>query len=176
MSLRPLTEEDLSMVLKWRNAPEVRRSMYSSHVISEEEHRAWYARIANDQQFRWYMHMDSSRVKDGVVYFTQYSPVQRSAFWGFYAGLNAKQGAGTGIGIDAIDVAFGELKLHKLNAEVLMTNERSARFHLKLGFTQEGCFRDAHFDGEKYVNVLRFGLLENEWLKKRRELIHRKIK
>lgn len=171
MSLRSLTEVDLPTVLKWRNAPDVRRSMYSSHIISEEEHRAWYSRMSDDHQSRWYIHADSLGVSDGVVYFTQYSPIQRSAFWGFYTGLSAKRGAGTDIGIEAIDLAFQALNLHKLNAEVLVTNERSVRFHLKLGFTQEGCFRDAHFDGEKYVAVLRFALLEYEWSEKRGSLI-----
>ena len=137
--------------------------MYSAHEISEEEHRAWFARMHNDHQSRWYVHMDQHRTPDGVVYFTQYRPDQRSAFWGFYIGTEAKQGSGTYLGLEALDEAFFTLKLHKLNAEVLSTNEKSLRFHEKLGFVREGHFREAHFNGEQYIDVVRFGILELEW-------------
>ncbi|MFP4495817.1 MAG: hypothetical protein ACLFN3_07835 [Halochromatium sp.] len=43
MALKPLTDTDLELILPWRNAPAVRRAMYSHHEISLAEHRAWFA-------------------------------------------------------------------------------------------------------------------------------------
>ncbi len=172
MSLRQLTQNDLFLVLSWRNSPEVREHMYTTHKISEAEHRAWFAKVEQDQQSRWYIHEDDTGNADGVVYFTQYRPENRSSFWGFYTSPESAVGTGTRIGLDALNEAFSVLNLHKLNAEVISTNRRSLRFHEKLGFSREGCFRDYHFDGYDYVDVIRFGILSSEWLKKRSEIEH----
>ena len=40
MALKPFTDADLALIFPWRNAPAVRRAMYSHHEISLEEHRA----------------------------------------------------------------------------------------------------------------------------------------
>lgn len=170
MSLRPLTKQDLSFVLDWRNSPQVRKSMYSSHKISESEHLAWFERIENEPSSKWYIHENVFGEPDGVVYFSQYKSANHSAFWGFYASPDSSPGTGTHIGLDALNKAFSELNLHKLNAEVLCTNERSLVFHKKLGFTQEGHFRDFHYDGHNYLDVIRFGMLKSEWSQKRSEI------
>lgn len=163
MPLRPLAEADLDTVRTWRNAPEVRKGMFSTHEITQAEHLAWFARINQDPHVRWCMHEDMQGQADGVVGFTQYRPEMRTAFWGFYLDPGAQTGAGSRLGLDGLDHAFSVLNLHKLNAEVIATNERSLRFHQRLGFRQEGLFRDAHFDGNQFVDVLRFSMLESEW-------------
>lgn len=167
MALRLLTEADLLPVLAWRNAPEVRKHMYSSNEIREQEHRAWFQQMRTDASVRWYIHENAEGISDGVAYFTQYSQINRSAFWGFYMSPQAKPGMGTSLGIDALDQAFSGLNLHKLNSEVLSSNLRSLRFHEKLGFRNEGVFRDFHFDGNHYVDVVRYGMLASEWLQTR---------
>ena len=42
--LRLMRSGDLARVLNWRNHPDVRRFMYTSHEISPEEHEQWFAR------------------------------------------------------------------------------------------------------------------------------------
>lgn len=170
MPLRPLTEEDLSLVRAWRNAPEVRRNMYTTHEISAAEHQAWFARLKDDATSRWFIHEDAVGRADGVVYFTHLQSSSGSAFWGFYAAPGALQGTGTRLGLDALDAAFAVLGLHKLNAEAIASNEASLRFQKKLGFKEEGQFRDHHFNGQSYVNVVRLGILASEWALKREEI------
>ncbi len=167
MALRPLVEEDLLLVLPWRNSPAVRMQMYSSHEIAENEHRDWFRKIQLDKESLWFIYENNDGVPNGVAYFTQYSVFKRSAFWGFYMSPEAKPGMGTSLGVDVLDHAFLELNLHKLNAEVLSHNLQSKRFHEKLGFKNEGLFRDFHFDGTTFSDVLRYGLLANEWSQKR---------
>ena len=170
MSLRPLSEADLSLILGWRNAPEVRRNMYSKHEITQEEHLSWFQRLQHDPQSLWFIHVDPEGRLDGVVYFTQYQAVKGNSFWGFYTAPKSLPGTGARLGFEAIDKAFFEMKLHKLNSEVVITNEASIRFHLKLGFKQEGLFRGFYFNGKKYIDVIRFGILEEDWVVKREEI------
>lgn len=173
MPLKPLTEAELELILPWRNAPAVRRAMYSHHEISLDEHRAWFARLQQDRSRRWYLYRDAADVPQGVVYFTEIDPVQATAFWGFYARPEAPSGTGLRILVDALDVAFGELGLHKLNGEVLADNERSIHLHTKVGFIEEGRFRQQHFDGETRIDVVRLSLLAGEWAEQRPRLAER---
>jgi len=163
MTLRLVTEADLLLILSWRNAPEIRKYMFSPHEISEREHRDWFQRIKDNSSVRVYLHENADGIPDGVVNFTQYSSASRTAFWGFYMSPEALPGRGTSLGMDALDEAFSVLGLHKLNSEVLCSNPRSMRFHEKLGFRKEGVFRDFHFDGTAYCDVVRYGILETEW-------------
>ncbi len=182
MSLRKLTKDDLPLVLTWRNnLLEVNRSIYNNHIynnheMSEDDYLARFVYMEHDPQTRWYIHQDKNGNADGIVYFTHYYPENRSSFWGFYTAPDAPAGTGAKLGLEALDEAFNALKLHKLNAEVLSTNERSLRFHDKLGFHREGTFRDFYFDGQKYVDVVRFGILNSEWQEKRFEIESRIVK
>lgn len=162
MPLRPLTENDLMPMLAWRNDPFVRKGMCNAREIDEKEHRAWFGRMQDDLMARWFMHENAAGSPDGVVYFTKCVP-GRSAFWGFYLDPAAPRGSGLLLGADGLKLAFETLALHKLNAEVLAGNERSLRFHERLGFRREGVFIEHHFEGITYVDVVRFGLLAREW-------------
>jgi UDP-4-amino-4,6-dideoxy-N-acetyl-beta-L-altrosamine N-acetyltransferase len=141
--------------------------MYSKHEITEAEHRAWFSRLKDDTQSRWYVHVDVTGQLNGVVYFTQLQLGAGSAFWGFYAADDAKRGVGVIMEFDALELAFSEFGLHKINCEVLISNDMVINMHKKFGFTQEGLFRDFHFNGEKYVDVVRLGILATEWAAKR---------
>lgn len=44
-ALRPATDADMLTVLRWRNHPEVRQVMFTTHEIAEAEHRAWWQEI-----------------------------------------------------------------------------------------------------------------------------------
>lgn len=171
MSLREINESDLGTLLKWRNAPEVRNNMYTTHVIHEAEHSRWFDIVKKDLQSLWFMYENEDTTPNGVVYFTQYVREKRSSFWGFYAAPDAPKGTGSKMCFEALDMAFSSLDLHKLNAEVFSSNERSIHLHQKLGFVREGCFRDFHFDGTNYIDVIRFGILKSEWIIRRQKLI-----
>jgi len=163
MPLHPLDETDLGLILPWRNAPAVREAMYHHHEISPEEHDAWFEGMRRNPSARWYLYSDLVGVSQGVVYFTEFDPGQRTAFWGFYTRPGASPGTGTRMLREGLELAFGELGLRKLNGEALITSVASAKVHRKLGFVQEGVFREQHFDGDRYVDVVRFGLLAREW-------------
>lgn len=164
MPLRPLVESDLATVLAWRNAPEVRKYMYTHHEISEAEHLAWFGRLQNDPASLWLIYLSDEGQANGVVYFTQYDALARTAFWGFYSAPDSLPGTGTRLGLAALDYAFFELNLHKLNAEATAVNEPSRRLQTKLGFKEEGLFRDFYYNGVLYLDVVRFGILSSEWV------------
>ena len=172
MTLRKLIQEDLEMVLAWRNAPEVRRNMCTSHIISWEEHLGWFKKISSDPSIQYHIFEELQKPL-GVVYFTHYNPIHANAFWGFYAGDGAPKGTGLKMEYDALEFAFSTLGLHKLNCEVIAFNQPVINMHKKVGFVEEGCFRDYYFDGNEFQDVIRLGILHSEWQNVREKLAQR---
>ncbi len=58
--------------------------------------------------------------------------------------------------------AFGTLRLHRVDADVVNGNPPSVRVLRRLGFRPEGVRREAARDGRRYVDVHEFGLLAGE--------------
>lgn len=165
--LRPIEEADLELILAWRNKPAVRRAMFTQHEITMKEHQAWFSRIKNDSRNRWFLYLDKNNLPMGVVYFTNLDRHHKTAFWGFYVGPNAQRGTGMRMSLQAIETAFSDLKINRLNAEVLASNSRSLEMHRKVGFIEEGRFRGQFFNGRECVEVIRLGMLSDAWQQKR---------
>ena len=159
--MRPMQAADLERVLVWRNAPSVRRNMYTRHAIGKEEHQAWFERISGDAT-RHPLIFEIDDVASGFVNFSV-SGEGAIAEWGFYAAPQSPKGTGARMGHTALHHGFEALGLHKISAQALAQNAASIRFHLRLGFRQEGVLRDQHFDRQQYHDVVCFGLLASEW-------------
>jgi UDP-2,4-diacetamido-2,4,6-trideoxy-beta-L-altropyranose hydrolase/UDP-4-amino-4,6-dideoxy-N-acetyl-beta-L-altrosamine N-acetyltransferase len=163
--IRGMREDDLESVLCWRNHPDTRCWMYDSHEISPSEHREWYARAMQDQH-RQLLIVEQAGVPLGFVQFTE-TGNDGVAVWGFYAVPGAPRGSGNKLGTAALDHAFGQLGFRKVHGEVIVSNEPSAAFHRKLGFTEEGITQKRSSDGATCHDVLCFGMEASDWLERR---------
>ena len=159
--LRQMEHSDLEMVLSWRNAPEVRRYMFTQHRITIEEHRCWYKNALQDKA-RSLMIFERDCLAQGFVQFGNLN-ANAIANWGFYIAPDAPRGTGKLLGYSALAYGFQRAFLHKVCGQALDFNKRSIKFHQQLGFQQEGVLREQHFDGKSYHAVICFGLLRSEW-------------
>ncbi|WP_218938112.1 UDP-4-amino-4,6-dideoxy-N-acetyl-beta-L-altrosamine N-acetyltransferase [Billgrantia lactosivorans] len=160
--LRPMISTDLERVLAWRNHPDVRRHMYTQRLITLEEHKAWFERASHDSRRHLRIYEQAS-IPQGYVNLKVVDENAGRADWGFYLAPGAPPGSGQGLGQCTLAYAFHTLGLHKLCSEVLAENNRSLRFHERLGFRREATLRDHFFDGNDYHDVIGFGLLAEEW-------------
>lgn len=159
--LRPMTESDLECVLQWRNHPEVRRYMYTTHEIHLYEHRKWFSGASENPAVELLIYEQDDKAQ-GFVNITR-TRSREVADWGFYLAPAAPRGSGRELGTQTLNHAFEDLGLHKLCGQALGFNERSISFHKRLGFTEEGRLREQHFDGSQFHDVVCFGLLKCEW-------------
>lgn len=159
--IRPMIHADLALVLSWRNHADVRRSMFNQHEIALEEHQRWFERTLPNPK----KHLLIFEVNYQPLGFVNLNETDNGgiADWGFYAAPDSPKGSGRQLGRTALNHAFTQLKLHKVCGQALAYNERSIKFHQSQGFKQEGILCDQHFDGERYHNVICFGLLRREW-------------
>lgn len=170
MPLRKVNESDLELMLSWRNDPVIRAGMFSQGVIDLNQHQAWFKHESKRENSAWFMFVDTNKKPTGVVYFTEMDRIANHAFWGFYASPDAPPGTGTQMGVEALDYIFNAEQFHKINAEVLESNERSCKFHRKLGFRTEGTFCEHYFGSGGYESVTRFALFAREWSAHRKKV------
>lgn len=159
--IRPLRKSDLEAVLEWRNHPDVRQYMYTTHEITWQEHLSWFN--SNQKSGRHHLLIyETNETPRGFIKFTP-KTCGNVCDWGFYLSPDAERGTGQALGRAALNYGFDKLGLHKVCGEALGFNERSRRFHTKLGFIEEGYHVEQHFDGNKYHDVVSFGLLRKSW-------------
>ena len=109
---------------------------------------------------------------DGLAGVVNFSEIVRGAFQSAYVGYYAFAPlAGHGYMSEALalalDFAFGELALHRVEANVQPANERSLALVERLGFVQEGYSRRYVRIAGRWRDHARFAMLVEDWTKQR---------
>ncbi len=73
------------------------------------------------------------------------------------------QGYGKAAMIEIMKFAFKSMNLHRLEAEVIAYNKPTLALMSALGFRQEGILREAKYADGKYFDIIRFGMLREEF-------------
>lgn len=167
--LRTIHDEEIELMRIWRNSPEVRSKMYTQHEISEEEHRDWWKKTVKGSDSQYFM-FENHSTPLGIVGFSRIDRANSNCFWAFYASPKAPQGTGSQMEYLALDYIFYTLRLHKVSCEVLAFNVPVIRLHHKFGFVTEGVFRQHYKNANQFIDVVRLGLLADEWAEKREAL------
>lgn len=174
--LRSIHDDELELMLSWRNALPVRQNMYTTDVISLEKHLKWYESARNNSKMRYFMYQDQQQLPWGIVAFTDIDPINRQSSWAFYADPSAPKGTGSKMEFLALDYAFHELNLHKLSCEVLDYNMPVVKLHRKFGFQDEGYLREHHLYNQQFCGIHRLAILQSEWQKKRESMLTNLLK
>ena len=170
--LREIRDNELELMLGWRNSHIVRANMYNRHEISLEEHLLWWekTRLRLDQKYFIYERNGNAL---GIVGFTLIDYKNRNSSWAFYASPDAPRGSGSFMEFLALEYVFRDLSFNKLYCEVLSFNVAVIKLHKKFGFQTEGIFRDHHMVDEHFVDIYRLGILANEWGENRLEILQK---
>lgn len=138
--LRLVNQSDLDNIRHWRNAPSVRKTMFTDHVISVEEHLSWWKSIRNDASRLCLLYVHDG-VEAGVVNFFDINHELQTCHWGFYLsydieGAQFKLQAWQSLEEEAIDYAFNELKCQQLFCETFRFNQPVLEMHKRFGFVE----------------------------------------
>src|ERR1700722_17324178 len=167
ISFRPLAYEDKETIRRWRNLPQVRHYMFTDHIISPEEHAAWFDSIFDNPSYRyWIIRCDEEDV--GLLNLYDIDTHNRRCQYGFYViGPNVR-GKTVGMFTEyfALQYIFAELRLHKVCCPVLAFNRGVLRMHEAFGFVQEGHLRSHIVRSDGTHDVICMGILKCEWEKR----------
>lgn len=159
-----MAREDGPRILTWRNLPEIRRWMYTDHVITPEEHERWFAGALVDAGRKyWIVEVDGEPV--GLANLADIAPTLKKATWAYYLAEGSVRGKGIGAFVEfqVIEHVFGEMGLNKLWCEVLIENEAVWKMHEAFGFKREALFRAHTWKNGQPADVVGLGLLAAEW-------------
>lgn len=168
--LRPMVEDDLAVVLAWRNHPSIRSKMYSQHEITKAEHQAWWDRVQLSDKTRVFI-FERRCLPLAYVAFSDVARGANTATWGFYTAPGSPAGTGSLMALAAMDMAFAPAKgegadplgLRKLNSEAIGSNTASIALHESFGFQREGVFHAHVLIGNVLEDVVRFALFADNW-------------
>jgi UDP-4-amino-4,6-dideoxy-N-acetyl-beta-L-altrosamine N-acetyltransferase len=170
-----LTEKYKDYILHWRNSDHVRAYMFTDRLITQEEHDLWFERAKNDNglingTIAKVLLYQSQPI--GFVHFTHLDKEQRRCSWGFYIGeKSVPKGSGQIMAFLSLNTIFEEFHLRKLCSEVLACNDRSLRYHQRLGFVEEGRLKEHLFRKDHYEDVILMALFREQWIARQQELL-----
>lgn len=168
VKLRPVHEIDVDDILSWVNDKEIIGNLaaFAGKPLTRDDELAWVKKVRASADERVFTVLEGTTGRYlgqvGLHQIFWRSKVGRAA-----AIIASRDDMGQGYGSAAIasllDVAFGELGLHKVWLMVFEKNERSRRTWGRVGFVEEGLLRDEYFHEGAWHNMVRMGLLDREW-------------
>ncbi|MBE3144293.1 MAG: GNAT family N-acetyltransferase [Planctomycetes bacterium] len=163
--LRPLNKADIENRVRWFNDPDVRKTLIVSEQFELGKTIRWFEKIQADDSRVELIIETPQNTAVGVVGLAGIDSTHRTAE--IYIVIGQKELWGKGVMLEAecllIDWAFNSRGLEKIWAEARLDNIASVITMKKIGFQIEGTLRcDKIVDGRR-IDVLRLGLLKNEF-------------
>jgi len=163
-TLRAMEKRDIELLRNLRNHPDMRRWHCSHMLVSDIEQEEWYERSGTDQRNKIFMVDDLNGNTVGYVQLRNIDYKNRSVEIGIHLGPEAQ---GRGYGRDAflllMRFAFNEMNMHRVYLQVFDFNDRAIKLYEKLGFREEGRFRDVIFQEVRYYDIVQMSILESEF-------------
>jgi RimJ/RimL family protein N-acetyltransferase len=164
--LRPLEKEDLPLIRKWVNDPEIRALTGEVTPTSQASAEEWFERVRADRDRVWFIvALKENDRPIGEAGLLRMFPAWRTTDLSIIIG--EKDAWDKGYGSEAIrlllDYAFGALNFHRVAVGVVGFNERAIRFYAKAGFKKEGIQRDGYYHNHAYHDFVMMSILEGEF-------------
>lgn len=164
VTLVPLDDTHTDHVLAWRTDPMVARELFSPRPPSREEHLAWLKTLGDSR--REYLILAGVEMTPiGTIGLSQISQHHRHAEYGIAIGDPNYRGRGFAHAAShaLLEIAFRDLRLHRVGLRVFADNPPALRLYERLGFHREGLLRDMIWNQNRFRDVVVMSLLESEW-------------
>lgn len=162
--LRPISYEDLEVILHWRNSDKVRLNMMNQKLITKQEHHNWFEKVVNSDSLEALMYTEKDS-NLGIISFTEIH--NREYEWGFYTSPESPIGVGTRMCNEGLTYGFEHLDARVIFGNVISYNKKSIDFHLKLGFTKKSVDEDAFERDNKLYGIFNFEFTRESWINKK---------
>jgi UDP-4-amino-4,6-dideoxy-N-acetyl-beta-L-altrosamine N-acetyltransferase len=175
--LREIAKTDLELVRHWRMLPEITSYMYTDPNLTLDDQISWFDRISvSKRDIVWIIEIDDN-LPVGVLSLSEIDFINKKCAWAYYIAETAARGKGLAKPLECniADFVFDVLNLHKLWCEVISTNDRVVALHEKFGSQVEGVLKQHVRKGEQIFDVVRMGLLREDWLVFRKSLKYQDI-
>lgn len=145
--LRPLSAVDKPAFLRWRQDETLRdAALFYRFPVTQQMDEAWFERAIQDDKSRVYFVIADRESEDkalGYILISSIDWISRTALIGIVLGDAAARGKGIGsAALEAVvKVAFADMGLRKLSAEIVAYNEPSHGLFTAQGFHKEATLK-----------------------------------
>lgn len=168
--LRAIEKEDLSLLMKWRNNPKLRKFFRETDEINSLNQKKWFELISEKNLNHKMFAIVKKETNElmGVCGLCYIDWINRSADFSIYLGYDD-------IYIDDVysvdaanmmrDYGFDILNLYRLWAEIYSIDEQKKKFFDILNFKFDGEFRETYWYEGKWHNSLFYSYLKKEYFR-----------
>lgn len=167
--LRKFRASDIDAFIEFRSHPDIYKYMISAPKTTKDEYMASLMDIVNGYNrknpiIKWAIELKSEHKVIGSVSIEHVYPKHDRCELGWSLNVNYQ---GHGYASEAlkglIDYIFTATCMHRIHAFIWKGNDASVKLAERLGFKYEGVNLEARKKGDKYFDVLNFGLLKSQW-------------
>lgn len=161
--LRALEIDDYKISIEWRKDDQIWEMLGGpKYFVSEAYEKKWVENaIFNSKDVKLAICLLENDKYIGNVYMTNIDEINRSCH--SHVLIGDKKYWGKGYAREAltkaIEYMFNERNIHRIQANVLESNEQSLKMHKKCGYKIEGLLRNAVFKAGRYQNQYVLSLL-----------------
>lgn len=163
INLRPIREEDVGVLMELNNSREVSNMVVgNANVVTMEQQLKWMSNLENEKTTKRWM-IDCGQTPVGTVFLSAIDNTNKTC------NVNIKilpEFQGQGIAKDAItkvcEIAFTELHMFCITANVLSYNIGSQMLFRKIGFHQDGILRSRVIKNAERCDLIAFSLLKTD--------------
>ena len=131
--LKKVEVSDSKRLFSWRNKKFIRENSLNKKKIEEKSHRLWIKNTQNSKKGIWLIYAEGN-IDIGhcsAIYISK-----KNVSWSFYIGeKNFSPGCGIRMLVFFLKKLFFEEKISKIEAEIMLDNQKSKKLHQELGFT-----------------------------------------
>jgi len=163
IKIRAFKKDDIWILHKWINDPEIIKFTNSFRPIDEFEQNEWFANIhKNKNQFVFGIELIESSKIIGTCGIYEIDNISRKGELRMKIGNKDEWGKGYGkmALTQLLKFGFDDLNLHRIWLKVLEDNKGAIKIYINSGFEIEGKMKDEMFIQGKYKNVLLMGLVK----------------
>jgi RimJ/RimL family protein N-acetyltransferase len=165
IELKPVCEEDYSLLHKWFNEPEFMGNYFNVWCMSVDEVKGMLNYPKNS---KWWQIIDRSTSKPAGIICSM-PPYAPESYFGTEIGYLVHQDSrGKGVATQAscmlINHLFDSSPVERIIATVVVGNEASGKVLRKAGMSLEGVERRKFYLHGKYVDTWLFSIIRDDWV------------
>lgn len=181
LTWRPLALDDIAKIAKWfwdfQDVALFDRSLpIPTSVDALRESWSKSIEYQKTPSRYWFIAEDEAGQPLGIAGLETVNYIQGDAVLPFFVAKNFRnKGLASAMAVSILDLAFKRLRLHRVTTFYRDDNTATQRALYKLGFSDEGKFREGWLVEGERKDIVIAGILTSEWLANREQVIDRVI-
>ena len=166
INFRKITEDDLTLILRWRTDPEVTRYMSTDIEFDLEKQTNWYNQIVCTRSPAEHWIISHNERPVGVLILEKYNSILQQTSWGYYIGEMESRVIGGLIPAYFYNYMFFNRSpsLKKINGHLFSENIKVLAIHRFYGVKEVGVLKNYVRKHGKIFDLILIEMTREKWV------------